>query len=774
MASRRVLTVTHRMLRGGGQDDKDMTDDAAGAANDDPQLEEACLFLAVLSCLVCCCFSTCIVRRLRRLSGLSARYLSAELTAPLLDDTDHDAFISASPRDGYWTCPVCELQNRSSRSACDICGLSQTTALKAAADLKKAARKCLGELASSSSSSDVKGQTSMTMELPARQKRAARRRRWVRRDGVWRLSAEAGPELEFALPVVASFHEKAPKVRVEPADGALAAPPWRDGDEEEKENVTTRPPREERRPSGGERDRVLGPMRRHRRHRSEATDEDSDELLSEEDESDEDDDSEDDDVEAGHRRRRSSSQRENDDDDEEQNLEKVASLPFHEKVLYFEKEIDKTRTLPTEGHARLEVRRVSLLEESVQQLLALEPADCKRWMRVQFVDEPGIDVGGIEREWFGLVAEALFDENVGAFRFEKSSGVYAIAATAMLPAALGGHPRADELFEFTGRFLAKAVLEHVPLGASLAPSVLKQLLGRPLEHDDLQDLDETLASNVAWLLANDGVGDLDLDFSVAVDNDAAPRCLFRNSLFLQHEEDDEDLPFFGDDTSIDLSPVPRYYAVQTGPVQTNEDGGVVPAGAVVRELVRDGRNVRVDDANKLDYAQRLWRYHLVDAHRRAVWHLAKGFYAVLPPKLLTLFDEREFDLLVCGSQEIDVDDWAKHTEYAGDYRRRGAKHTVIVWFWKLIRDLDHAHRAKLLQYCTGSNRLPCHGFKALQRNDGKYQKFSIHSLPRNQLRFPRAHTCFNRLDLPLYSSKAELEAGLKVILAMDTTGFTMD
>jgi len=35
-------------------------------------------------------------------------------------------------------------------------------------------------------------------------------------------------------------------------------------------------------------------------------------------------------------------------------------------------------------------------------------------------------------------------------------------------------------------------------------------------------------------------------------------------------------------------------------------------------------------------------------------------------------------------------------------------------------------------------------------------------------------TCFNRLDLPNYSTKDELEAGLKVILAMDTTGFTMD
>jgi len=79
-----------------------------------------------------------------------------------------------------------------------------------------------------------------------------------------------------------------------------------------------------------------------------------------------------------------------------------------------------------------------------------------------------------------------------------------------------------------------------------------------------------------------------------------------------------------------------------------------------------------------------------------------------------------------------------------------------------------------LQFCTGSARVPCHGFKALQRNDGRFQRFCIQSLPRNELRFPKAHTCFNRIDLPLYSSYAELEAGLKVVLAMEATGFTMD
>ena len=70
--------------------------------------------------------------------------------------------------------------------------------------------------------------------------------------------------------------------------------------------------------------------------------------------------------------------------------------------------------------------------------------------------------------------------------------------------------------------------------------------------------------------------------------------------------------------------------------------------------------------------------------------------------------------------------------------------------------------------------MPSFGFRALQRNDGRFQRFCVQSLPRTAPRFPRAHTCFNRVDLPLYASYAELAAGLRVVLAMEATGFTMD
>jgi hypothetical protein len=40
--------------------------------------------------------------------------------------------------------------------------------------------------------------------------------------------------------------------------------------------------------------------------------------------------------------------------------------------------------------------------------------------------------------------------------------------------------------------------------------------------------------------------------------------------------------------------------------------------------------------------------------------------------------------------------------------------------------------------------------------------------------YPRAHTCFNKLDLPLYDSEAELDAYLSVVINMEITGFTME
>ena len=127
------------------------------------------------------------------------------------------------------------------------------------------------------------------------------------------------------------------------------------------------------------------------------------------------------------------------------------------------------------------------------------------------------------------------------------------------------------------------------------------------------------------------------------------------------------------------------------------------------------------------------------------------------------------------SAVLDVPDWKRHTEYLGQYQAKGENHQVIKWFWEVVeKRLDEEGRARLLQFVTGGCNVPAQGFKALQSNDGNFRRFNIQSIRRHECIFPRAHTCFNKLDLPLYESKEELEGYLTLVINMEITGFTID
>jgi hypothetical protein len=70
---------------------------------------------------------------------------------------------------------------------------------------------------------------------------------------------------------------------------------------------------------------------------------------------------------------------------------------------------------------------------------------------------------------------------------------------------------------------------------------------------------------------------------------------------------------------------------------------------------------------------------------------------------------------------------------------------------------------------------------ALESNDGQFRTFTLQSLAIPAQRdddapapFPRSHTCFNRIDLPLYRSAAELAGYLTLVINMDITGFSVD
>lgn len=147
------------------------------------------------------------------------------------------------------------------------------------------------------------------------------------------------------------------------------------------------------------------------------------------------------------------------------------------------------------------------------------------------------------------------------------------------------------------------------------------------------------------------------------------------------------------------------------------------------ELKPNGADIAVNDENKEEYLQLRLRNRMLDSIKPQLEMFLTGFYEVLPPELLCVFDYQELELLMCGVPDLDVKDWIKHTEYLGIYNRPLKEmHRVVKWFWEEVEEMTAEERVRLLQFVTGSGRLPAHGFKALQSNDGNFRKFNIQSI----------------------------------------------
>ncbi|RHZ25438.1 hypothetical protein DYB37_006913 [Aphanomyces astaci] len=213
-------------------------------------------------------------------------------------------------------------------------------------------------------------------------------------------------------------------------------------------------------------------------------------------------------------------------------------------------------------------------------------------------------------------------------------------------------------FEFIGRLIAKCLLEGQLLTVHFSLPLLKHILGVPISFSDLEFLDEDLCKNANWLRDHSDVDNLSLDFTVQ---------------------------------SFDAN------------------GKALPP----IELVPGGGGIAVTDANKDEYLVALLKYHMFDSVHEQVAALLKGIFDVLPRNLLAAFDYQELELLICGVPKIDVDDWKRHTDvkFADFDHPSKAEHKVIDWFWAIVAEFSQDQRARLLQFVTGTSRVPVEGFK---------------------------------------------------------------
>ncbi|KAG6508465.1 hypothetical protein ZIOFF_033839 [Zingiber officinale] len=158
--------------------------------------------------------------------------------------------------------------------------------------------------------------------------------------------------------------------------------------------------------------------------------------------------------------------------------------------------------------------------------------------------------------------------------------------------------------------------------------------------------------------------------------------------------------------------------------------------------------------------------YLCDEETVRINSFLEGFNELVPKELISIFNDKELELLLSGLPEIDLDDLQANTEYTG----YSAASTVIQWFWEVVKSFNKEDMARLLQFVTGTSKVLLEGFKALQGISGP-QQFQIHKAYGAPERLPSAHTCFNQLDLPEYSSREQLEERLLLVIHEASEGF---
>ncbi|VDN02187.1 unnamed protein product [Thelazia callipaeda] len=185
---------------------------------------------------------------------------------------------------------------------------------------------------------------------------------------------------------------------------------------------------------------------------------------------------------------------------------------------------------------------------------------------------------------------------------------------------------------------------------------------------------------------------------------------------------------------------------------------------VDRELLRDGKNLMVTEVNKYEFITLMIKWRIERGVSEQSKALLRGLYQVIDRDLLRIFDNKQLKLMLSGTMEIDIEDWRRHTEYKNGYH---ADHICITWFWNIVYGMTNEDRLKLLQFVTGTSSVPYDGFQALRGSDGP-KKFTIEKWG-SEKSLPRAHTCFNRLDLPAYLTQHILGAKLRTAIHESAT-----
>lgn len=73
------------------------------------------------------------------------------------------------------------------------------------------------------------------------------------------------------------------------------------------------------------------------------------------------------------------------------------------------------------------------------------------------------------------------------------------------------------------------------------------------------------------------------------------------------------------------------------------------------ELIPGGRNIKVTEENKHQYVDLVAEHRLTTAIRPQITAFLEGFNELIPGELISIFNDKELELLISGLPDIDCE-----------------------------------------------------------------------------------------------------------------------
>ena len=389
---------------------------------------------------------------------------------------------------------------------------------------------------------------------------------------------------------------------------------------------------------------------------------------------------------------------------------------LEQKIEKLKADIKKVKISWEEGSDTLNLNRNNMLSESMEQI---NKVNLHKEVKINFIGEVSYDAGGIMREWFTTIFQTLEGEKLKLFVVSDANEFSYIINPFL------SHKKDNfDYFTFIGKLIVKALFDNITVNICFNKLIYKMILQEKITYEDLVFIDSPLYSSL--------------------------KNLKETHLF--------DNPKENESTIKDLE---LYYGLEMKDIYNHMHS---------LELQPNGRKTPLLDLD--DFIKKRIDF-MIGMYEPFIKIIRETIFSFIPKETIITFTSDEFELILNGRPFIDVDEWKIFTEYKAPYT---ANHNIILWFWEIVSELSQKELSNLLLFSTGSGRVPLGGFEVLESNRGNIARFTIESIPYTKgcKNFIKAHTCFNRLDIPLFANKEELVEALKFITNTEILGFGID